>query len=216
MENGTFLGLPPFSTVINIFIRRLNVLLGDHLREGTVAPEPKPTTLSCLSPLEGKASECEQISSPRSKSPLSNEQIASAFNRHWGEEVTVELVRDEGKGFGISIIGGFKDGTHKISPFTGILIKKILPDSPALRCGLLKTGDRLLEVGGVDLRQSSHDEAVETIKNAISPVKFVVQSLIPIVSPPLGTPNSRQSELLAFAFGNLAESRSVSVCQRRR
>lgn len=107
---------------------------------------------------------------------------AAAFKRHWGEEIEVELIRAENKGFGISIIGG-KDNSSLIkSTLTGILIKKILPDSPALRCGLLKTGDRLLEVGGTDLRNASHDKAVEVIKNAISPVKFVVQSLLPPVS----------------------------------
>lgn len=105
------------------------------------------------------------------------------LKRHWGETITVELTRDENKGFGISIIGG-KDSTNKLglSVLTGILIKKILPDSPAVKCGLLKTGDRLLEVGGVDLRNSTHDQAVDIIKTAISPVKFVVQSLIQTVS----------------------------------
>ena len=107
----------------------------------------------------------------------------SALKRHWGEEITVELSRDGNKGFGISIIGG-RDSTNKygLSSLSGILIKKVLPDSPAVKCGLLKTGDRLLEVGGIDLRTATHEEAVEAIKNAISPVKFVVQSLISTVS----------------------------------
>lgn len=70
-----------------------------------------------------------------------------------------------------------------LSSMTGILIKKILPDSPAAAARpQLKIGDRLLEVGGVDLLDATHDEAVEVIKHARSPVKFRVQSLIPYVS----------------------------------
>lgn len=109
--------------------------------------------------------------------------INSALKRQWGSEITVELSRDECRGFGISIIGLIPHKS-KVSSLAGILIKKILPDSPAAKSGLLKTGDKLLEVDGVDLRNATHDEAVEVIKKAHSPVKFVVQSLIPIVSVP--------------------------------
>ncbi len=130
--------------------------------------------------LSASSSASSLMRSSDSLIPVASINSAAAFRRHWGEEISVELVRAENKGFGISIIGG-KDNTLK-STLTGILIKKILPDSPALRCGLLKTGDRLLEVGGVDLRDASHDEAVEVIKNAVSPVRFVVQSHIPLVS----------------------------------
>lgn len=34
-----------------------------------------------------------------------------------------------------------------------------------------------LQVDGEDLRNATHDKAVETIRNASNPVKFVVQSL---------------------------------------
>ena len=36
----------------------------------------------------------------------------------------------------------------------------------------------LLQVDGVDLRNASHDRAVEVIKNSSSPVQFCVQSLM--------------------------------------
>jgi hypothetical protein len=45
-----------------------------------------------------------------------------------------------------------------------------------------QTGDRILEVSGVDLRHESHEKAVEAIRNAANPVTFVIQSLIPWVS----------------------------------
>ena len=36
----------------------------------------------------------------------------------------------------------------------------------------------LLQVDGVDLREATHDKAVEVIRAATSPVNFVVQSLL--------------------------------------
>lgn len=45
-----------------------------------------------------------------------------------------------------------------------------------------QTGDRILEVEGVDLRSASHDRAVEVIRAAGNPVRFLVQSLIQWVS----------------------------------
>lgn len=47
---------------------------------------------------------------------------------------------------------------------------------------MLQTGDRILEVSGIDLRQATHDKAVQAIRNATNPVTFVIQSLIPWVS----------------------------------
>lgn len=45
----------------------------------------------------------------------------------------------------------------------------------------MQTGDRILEVSGIDLRQASHEIAVQAIRNASNPVTFIVQSLIPWV-----------------------------------
>lgn len=41
-----------------------------------------------------------------------------------------------------------------------------------------KTGDRILEVEGHDLRNASHEKAVEIIKKTGNPVTFIVQSLV--------------------------------------
>ena len=127
---------------------------------------------------------------------------SSSVAKQWGEEIFVELIRSETIGFGISIIGG-KEMTNMILLdnnnndnnmnqntatatttlfLSGILIKKILPDSPAAKCGLIKMGDRLLQVDGIDLRHSTHDKAVDVIKKAKSPVKFLIQLLLPLVS----------------------------------
>ena len=51
-------------------------------------------------------------------------------------------------GLGISIVSGRVEGSQAVS---GIFIKNVLPDSPAGKTGKLFTGDRLVEVGGVQL-----------------------------------------------------------------
>uniref|UniRef100_A0A672UE56 PATJ crumbs cell polarity complex component n=1 Tax=Strigops habroptila TaxID=2489341 RepID=A0A672UE56_STRHB len=105
---------------------------------------------------------------------------------HWGPPRTVEIFRDPHVSLGISIVGGqtvikrLKNGEE----LKGIFIKQVLEDSPAGRTRALKTGDKILEVSGIDLQNATHEEAVEAIKNAGNPVVFVVQGLsnIPKVS----------------------------------
>ena len=100
------------------------------------------------------------------------------------------------KSLGISIVGGKLDfsgpGNTIESCISGIFIKHVLPDSPAGRNGTLKTGDRILEVNGYDLRDASHDRAVEIIRAAQSPVHFIVQSLLD-PSNPTATINDNSS-----------------------
>ncbi|XP_063263015.1 inaD-like protein isoform X2 [Prinia subflava] len=107
---------------------------------------------------------------------------------HWGPPRIVEIFRDPHVSLGISIVGGqtvikrLKNGEE----LKGIFIKQVLEDSPAGRTRALKTGDKILEVSGVDLQNATHEEAVEAIKNAGNPVVFVVQGLanVPkVVSP---------------------------------
>ncbi|KAF6345289.1 PATJ crumbs cell polarity complex component [Rhinolophus ferrumequinum] len=98
---------------------------------------------------------------------------------HWGPPRIVEIFREPDVSLGISIVGGqtvikrLKNGEE----LKGIFIKQVLEDSPAGKTNALKTGDKILEVSGVDLQNASHSEAVEAIKNAGNPVVFVVQSL---------------------------------------
>ncbi|KAK6188757.1 hypothetical protein SNE40_004870 [Patella caerulea] len=117
----------------------------------------------------------EQIS-PRQKSLKAD---GSPAVQAWGSPRAVQLVREPGKSLGISIVGGRVDLFNLLEDHTisGIFIKHVLEDSPAGRNGTLKTGDRILEVNGEDVRNSTHDEAVEVIRHAKSPVTFVVQSL---------------------------------------
>ena len=45
-----------------------------------------------------------------------------------------------------------------------------------------QTGDRIIEVDGVDLRNSTHERAVKAIQAAGNPVRLLVQSLVHLVS----------------------------------
>uniref|UniRef100_A0A672UFI6 InaD-like protein n=1 Tax=Strigops habroptila TaxID=2489341 RepID=A0A672UFI6_STRHB len=109
---------------------------------------------------------------------------------HWGPPRTVEIFRDPHVSLGISIVGGqtvikrLKNGEE----LKGIFIKQVLEDSPAGRTRALKTGDKILEVSGIDLQNATHEEAVEAIKNAGNPVVFVVQGLSNIPKRKYGAP----------------------------
>ncbi|ULU05949.1 hypothetical protein L3Y34_018100 [Caenorhabditis briggsae] len=103
--------------------------------------------------------------------------------KYWGEARTVVLVREPNKSFGISIVGGRVEVSQKGGlPGTGntvcgIFIKSVLPNSPAGRSGQMNMGDRVISVNDVDLKDATHEQAVNAIKNASNPVRFVLQSL---------------------------------------
>ncbi|KAL6118643.1 mpdz [Pungitius sinensis] len=112
----------------------------------------------------------------------------SAAYSNWNPPRRVELFRAAGKSLGISIVGGRGMGSRLSNGevMRGIFIKHILEDSPAGQNGTLKTGDRIVEVDGADLRDATHEEAVEAIRRAGNPVSFLVQSIIHRPSrPPL-------------------------------
>ena len=105
---------------------------------------------------------------------------AAFCGQQWGPERIVKIKRIPNQGLGISIVGGkveassANDSSLSVS---GIFIKNVLEGSPAGISGQLSTGDRILEVDGHDLRNSSHDEAVDVIRQSGDIVVFVVQSL---------------------------------------
>ena len=132
----------------------------------------------------------------------------------WGPSRTVTLYRNEHvKSLGISIVGGKLDfsspGNIIESCISGIFIKHVLPDSPAGRNGTLKTGDRILEVNGLNLRDASHDRAVEIIRAAQSPVHFIVQSLL---DP--SNPTSSTGDNLSTTFSHIPMENHVQITNR--
>ncbi|XP_054843001.1 multiple PDZ domain protein [Eublepharis macularius] len=107
-------------------------------------------------------------------------ELQNAGYSNWNQPRRVELWREPSKSLGISIVGGRGMGSRLSSGevMRGIFIKHILEDSPAGKNGTLKTGDRIVEVDGINLRDASHEQAVEAIRRAGNPVVFLVQSII--------------------------------------
>ncbi|XP_042660456.1 multiple PDZ domain protein isoform X9 [Tyto alba] len=107
-------------------------------------------------------------------------ELQNAAFSNWSHPRKVELWREPSKSLGISIVGGRGMGSRLSNGemMRGIFIKHILEDSPAGKNGTLKTGDRIVEVDGIDLRDASHEQAVEAIRKAGNPVVFMVQSII--------------------------------------
>ncbi|KAM9400789.1 multiple PDZ domain protein-like isoform 9-T9 [Salvelinus alpinus] len=129
-------------------------------------------------------------------------ELQSATFSNWNQPRRVELKKEAGKSLGISIVGGRGMGSRLSNGevMRGIFIKHILEDSPASRNGTLKTGDRVVEVDGVDLRDASHEQAVEAIRRAGNPVVFLVQSIIH--RPRSSTTDTNEERAAAMARRN--------------
>uniref|UniRef100_A0A2K6GDQ0 Multiple PDZ domain crumbs cell polarity complex component n=1 Tax=Propithecus coquereli TaxID=379532 RepID=A0A2K6GDQ0_PROCO len=107
-------------------------------------------------------------------------ELQNAAYSNWNQPRRVELWREPSKSLGISIVGGRGMGSRLSNGevMRGIFVKHVLEDSPAGKNGTLKPGDRIVEVDGMDLRDASHEQAVEAIRKAGNPVVFMVQSII--------------------------------------
>ncbi|XP_066576484.1 multiple PDZ domain protein isoform X10 [Amia ocellicauda] len=140
-----------------------------HQKDETISVEGAPSTCGEFPELpereDGEGEESE---------------LQSAAYNNWNQPRKVELFREPGKSLGISIVGGRGMGSRLSNGevMRGIFIKHILEDSPAGKNGTLKTGDRIVEVDGNDLRDASHEQAVEAIRKARNPVVFMVQSIV--------------------------------------
>uniref|UniRef100_H3A6Z6 PDZ domain-containing protein n=1 Tax=Latimeria chalumnae TaxID=7897 RepID=H3A6Z6_LATCH len=71
----------------------------------------------------------------------------------------VRVVKQESGGLGISIKGGRENRMP-------ILISKIFPGLAADQSRALRVGDAILTVNGNDLRDATHDQAVQALKKA--------------------------------------------------
>ncbi|XP_068569487.1 multiple PDZ domain protein isoform X2 [Cebidichthys violaceus] len=149
----------------------------EYLEEYKASLEPAKEDLFCeTAPVPG--ADPKDIPSLPEREDGEGEESAAYSN--WNQPRKVELFRAPGKSLGISIVGGRGMGSRLSNGevMRGIFIKHILEDSPAGQNGTLKTGDRIVEVDGADLRDASHEEAVEAIRRAGNPVSFLVQSII--------------------------------------
>ena len=71
----------------------------------------------------------------------------------------VRVVKEDGKGLGISIKGGRENRMP-------IIISKIFPGMAAEATGQLRVGDAILAVNGQDMSDLTHDEAVQALTRA--------------------------------------------------
>ncbi|XP_026575566.1 beta-2-syntrophin [Pseudonaja textilis] len=94
----------------------------------------------------------------------------------------VRVVKAEAGGLGISIKGGRENRMP-------VLISRIFPGLAAERCGALYLGDAILAVNGLDLRDATHDQAVQALKRAgrevLLEVKYVREATPYIKKPSL-------------------------------
>uniref|UniRef100_I3JY13 Beta-2-syntrophin n=1 Tax=Oreochromis niloticus TaxID=8128 RepID=I3JY13_ORENI len=80
----------------------------------------------------------------------------------------VRVVKQESGGLGISIKGGRENRMP-------ILISKIFPGLAADQSRALRVGDAILSVNGNDLREATHDQAVQALKKAGKEVTLEVK-----------------------------------------
>ncbi|KAI4878888.1 hypothetical protein NFI96_015991 [Prochilodus magdalenae] len=85
---------------------------------------------------------------------------SASFDSSPAESVRrVRVVKQESGGLGISIKGGRENRMP-------ILISKIFPGLAADQSRALRVGDAILSVNGSDLREATHDQAVQALKKA--------------------------------------------------
>nr|AAL37373.1 multiple PDZ domain protein [Mus musculus]AAL37375.1 multiple PDZ domain protein [Mus musculus]AAL37378.1 multiple PDZ domain protein [Mus musculus]AAL37379.1 multiple PDZ domain protein [Mus musculus]AAL37386.1 multiple PDZ domain protein [Mus musculus] len=144
-------------------------------------------------------------------------ELQNAAYSSWSQPRRVELWREPSKSLGISIVGGRGMGSRLSNGevMRGIFIKHVLEDSPAGKNGTLKPGDRIIEVDGMDLRDASHEQAVEAIRKAGNPVVFMVQSIInrPRKSPLPSLPHSLYPKYSFSSTNPFADSLQLTTDQ---
>ncbi|XP_074543460.1 multiple PDZ domain protein [Halichoeres trimaculatus] len=147
----------------------------------TIRPAPDSSWQITKSPPKDKTSGGGHVPKPEVKVDgqyQEEEEFFSHTATSWDQPRSVQLTRAPGQSLGISIMGGRGMGRRLSGGemMRGVFIKSISPDSPAAHNGTLRTGDRILEVSGVDLRDASHEQAVEAIRRAGFSMVFLVQS----------------------------------------
>ncbi|XP_055150227.1 multiple PDZ domain protein isoform X3 [Symphalangus syndactylus] len=142
-------------------------------------------------------------------------ELQNTAYSNWNQPRRVELWREPSKSLGISIVGGRGMGSRLSNGevMRGIFIKHVLEDSPAGKNGTLKPGDRIVEVDGMDLRDASHEQAVEAIRKAGNPVVFMVQSIInrPRKSPLPSLPHNLYPKYSFSSTNPFADSLQINA-----
>ncbi|XP_068148192.1 LOW QUALITY PROTEIN: membrane-associated guanylate kinase, WW and PDZ domain-containing protein 1 [Drosophila tropicalis] len=101
----------------------------------------------------------------RRRIPLAPPPPLAAQMRRYPYDVIVS--RHENEGFGFVIISS---SNH----YYGSTIGKLIPSSPADRCGELKVGDRIIAVNRIDIAGMSHGDVVNLIKESGLHVRLTI------------------------------------------
>uniref|UniRef100_H3ARI1 Synaptojanin-2-binding protein n=1 Tax=Latimeria chalumnae TaxID=7897 RepID=H3ARI1_LATCH len=99
--------------------------------------------------------------------------------RYLSEEVEIQLKRGP-TGLGFNIVGGI-DQLY-ISKDAAIIVTKIKPDGAAHTDGRLQEGDKILKINEHDLRNITHQQAVELFRNAGDDVTLTILQQVGVVS----------------------------------
>jgi len=91
-------------------------------------------------------------------------------------QLIIKINRQEGAGLGIRIAGGKGSNPYKEDD-EGIFITRILPESPARQTGL-KVGDKLVKVNQTCLNDLTHQQAADTLKEAVKSDSQLVLSVL--------------------------------------
>lgn len=76
--------------------------------------------------------------------------------------------------------------------FSFVFLGRIIPESPADRCGELKVDDRLLSVNGNDVSDLNHSEIVSMVKNSGLQVTLTIEG--PVKRDIVGTVQQRENK----------------------
>ncbi|XP_061522324.1 partitioning defective 3 homolog isoform X2 [Phycodurus eques] len=121
-------------------------------------PEPRRRYVT---PAQSLVSSTSSTASSSLQRRISTTQSNSSYVKGKGHRFKIQLKKGpEGLGFSI---------TSRDVPVAGsapIYVKNILPRGAAIQDGRLKAGDRLLEVGGVDLNGKTQEEVVALLRAA--------------------------------------------------
>ncbi|KAH8372863.1 hypothetical protein KR009_006596 [Drosophila setifemur] len=120
----------------------------------------------------------------RRRVPVLPQASLSSQLQHYPYDVIVSRHENEGFGFVIisssnhyygSTIGKFCGNVHIYRFFkTAMFLGKLIPTSPADRCGELKVGDRIIAVNRIDIAGMSHGEVVNLIKESGLHVRLTI------------------------------------------
>uniref|UniRef100_A0A8U8CE77 Uncharacterized protein n=1 Tax=Geospiza parvula TaxID=87175 RepID=A0A8U8CE77_GEOPR len=89
------------------------------------------------------------------------------------ERFSTCLMRNE-KGLGFSIAGGQGSTPYRAGD-TGIFISRIAEGGAAHRDGILRVGDRVISINGVDMTEARHDQAVALLTAASPTIVLLVE-----------------------------------------